>query len=61
MAELLAIDFATYFSIEIDYLYTFESPRVGNEKYVLYYSQKISNSYRITHHYDPVPHVPTEA
>ena len=60
LAELLALDLASHFSIKIDYVYSFESPRLGNQEFAEYYAKKISNSYRIVHEYDIVPHLPLQ-
>jgi hypothetical protein len=40
-------------------LFTFGSPRVGNPEFATYVSSSITDRYRITHHRDMVPHVPT--
>jgi hypothetical protein len=40
-------------------LFTFGSPRVGNIEFATYVSSKIADRYRVTHHRDMVPHVPT--
>ena len=45
----------------IDGVYTYGSPRVGNDKFAAFYNSGISNrrvTWRVTHHRDPVPHVP---
>lgn len=60
---------ATLFAFNICYyempyqmysLVTFGSPRVGNEYFSEYISTCDFTSFRITHHYDMVPHVPEE-
>jgi hypothetical protein len=40
-------------------LYNYGCPRVGNEQFSNWFSDHISNHYRVTHHKDIVPHVPT--
>jgi len=49
----------------IDYFYTFGSPRVGNQNFANYLNSKtyFGNGFkaRITHHRDPVPHLPLES
>ena len=62
MATLLAYDILTiYTGFHLSYLVTFGSPRVGNINFVSSFT-KYNNgvSYRITHYYDIVPHVPEE-
>jgi len=46
--------------IQVDHLYTFGSPRVGDSNYVSWFESKFNtnNVFRITHHMDPVPHLP---
>lgn len=39
-------------------LFTFGSPRVGNDQFVAYASQKIASRYRVTHNRDMVVHIP---
>jgi len=39
-------------------VYTFGEPRTGDAAFAAYYSSKIPVHYRITHHQDPVPHIP---
>lgn len=40
-------------------LFTYGSPRVGNEEFAVYVSSIISDRFRVTHHRDMVPHVPS--
>jgi acetyl esterase/lipase len=42
-------------------LVTFGSPRVGNAEFAEYASRKLSHHYRLTHHTDVVPSVPTRS
>ncbi|KRX07857.1 hypothetical protein PPERSA_10141 [Pseudocohnilembus persalinus] len=54
---------ALYFSeigVKVDLLYHFGSPRVGNEKFAVYAVSKLPQNNLVTHHRDPVPHVPKE-
>merc|ERR1719498_983694 len=41
---------------------TFGQPRVGNKEFVQYYESMLSlynvKHYRLTHHRDPIPHLP---
>lgn len=39
-------------------LYTFGSPRVGNENFVSWAAERLSFAFRLTHRQDIVPHVP---
>ena len=59
IASLLAFDIYYYsFSYQISSLITFGSPRVGNNYFSKYMYSFPFPSYRITHYYDIVPHVP---
>jgi len=40
------------------HVYTFGSPRVGNDAFQLYFQSKIVNSIRVVHEKDIVPHLP---
>ncbi len=42
------------------YVYTYGSPRVGNEDFVRYFKQEIFVSYRFTHALDPTPTIPPQ-
>lgn len=50
-------DFTNY---NILYFYNFGSPRVGNPEFVKSFSSFSLPSFRVTHYYDIVPHVPEE-
>lgn len=39
-------------------LYTFGMPRVGDRQYALEHNKLLNNSWRVTHHADPIPHLP---
>jgi len=39
--------------------YTFGMPRVGDEAFETWYKEAMVGTYRVTHHKDPVPHLPT--
>jgi len=61
MSTLMAFDIITiYTNYQISYLITFGSPRVGNIEFVDYMNSHNDNSYRVTHYYDMVPHLPEE-
>lgn len=61
MGTLMVYDIlSTYTEYNIQYLVTFGSPRVGNQHFMDYLSSYDFISYRITHYYDIVPHVPEE-
>ena len=49
-----------YPNYNINYFYNFGSPRVGNLEFVKSFSSFSLSSFRITHYYDIVPHVPEE-
>ncbi len=60
-ATLMSYDILTIFTqYKIKYLITFGSPRVGNNKFVESFNSYPIESYRVTHYYDMVPHVPQE-
>lgn len=40
-------------------LYTFGSPRVGNDVFALFVSEQAGHEYRVTHVDDPVPRLPS--
>ena len=42
-------------------VYTFGQPRVGNQAFADFYMTGTHVSWRLTHHKDPVPHLPMEA
>ena len=61
MATLMTYDILTLFTeYEVKYLVNFGSPRVGNLDFVDSYNSYNITSYRITHHYDMIPHLPEE-
>lgn len=59
LATLAYVDLYALFG-EVDYLYTFGSPRVGNDKFAAYASQQLGRGFkaRITHYEDIIPHLP---
>lgn len=61
MATIMSYDFLKlYPKYNISYLIQFGSPRVGNLEFVEDFNKYNITSYRITHYYDMVPHVPEE-
>jgi len=46
--------------MSIDGVYTFGAPRVGNQAFAEFYNSKSAThvTWRVTHHRDPVPHLP---
>jgi hypothetical protein len=61
LATLTAFDILSiYREYEVKYLITFGSPRVGNSDFSHYFNKFSFTSYRVTHYYDMVPHVPEE-
>ena len=61
IASLFAFDIYYYsFPYQITSLITFGSPRVGNNYFSEYMYSFPFTSYRITHYYDIVPHVPEQ-
>jgi predicted lipase len=47
--------------VEIEAVYTYGQPRVGNEAFRQWYNQGPHVSWRATHYKDPVPHLPLES
>jgi hypothetical protein len=41
--------------------YTYGMPRVGDEAFSNWYKESMVGTFRVTHHKDPVPHVPTKS
>ena len=61
LATIMAYDILKqYNDYKIAYLFNFGSPRVGNKEFVEDFNNYNITSYRITHYYDMVPHVPEE-
>lgn len=61
LATLMTYNILTvYPGYSILYLINFGSPRVGNPAFVQHLNDFSFTYYRITHHYDMVPHVPEE-
>ena len=62
-ATLLAfnLELDSYHTFKIYSLITFGSPRIGNLNFVKKFKKYNLNSYRVTHYYDIVPHLPQES
>jgi len=43
---------------EVEYVYTYGTPRIGNEAFARYFSKYVPCAYRINHFKDIVPHIP---
>lgn len=56
IATLAAVDLKQAFG-DIQHLYTFGEPRVGNDQFAAYF-QTIATSIRVVHYADIVPHLP---
>ena len=41
-----------------DHVYTVGQPRVGNDEFANYYDRLGLDHWRVTHHRDPIPHLP---
>lgn len=41
--------------------YTYGMPRVGDDAFQQWYKDTMVGTYRVTHHKDPVPHLPTQS
>ena len=62
IATLLAFDIINdYKQYKIHSLVTFGSPRIGNNEFVDNFKILNINSFRVTHYYDLVPHLPLES
>jgi len=44
--------------LAIDHLYTMGQPRVGNDAFANWYDRLGLDHWRVTHHRDPIPHLP---
>lgn len=61
LATLLSYTIVNNYShYNIISLFTYGSPRVGNKNFVKSFTGYNISSYRVTHYYDMVPHVPEE-
>lgn len=61
LATLMAFDILNEFqNYNLKYLTTYGSPRVGNKEFSSIMNGYDYTSYRVTHYYDIVPHVPEE-
>lgn len=61
LATLMAYDIIKDFpEFKLEYLYHFGSPRVGNSEFSNDFNSYNISSFRVTHYYDIVPHVPEE-
>lgn len=57
IATLMTFDTMNKYDLTV---YTFGSPRIGNEYFVSYFDDSFP-MYRVTHYYDIVPHLPEES
>lgn len=60
LAVLAAAHLEYNVSLPVTGVYTFGEPRVGNAAFRSFYNQGVHVSWRVTHHKDPVPHLPME-
>lgn len=58
VASICAFDLALNHNTRIDSVWTFGSPRIGNDAWTQYFHKLIPVHYRITHYRDVVPHIP---
>jgi predicted lipase len=56
-----ALDMIQSFGVYPEPVYDFGQPRVGNENFQQYYTNMVKTAWRLTHHKDPVPHLPFES
>lgn len=60
LAAHCALDGYLTYGVEPELTYTYGQPRVGDNGFAKYYQNRITEHIRVTHHQDPVPHVPNE-
>lgn len=60
LAVVAALDIHSTFG-NVEKLYTYGQPRVGNAAFANYAASQISDSFRVIHYADIVPHVPPSA
>lgn len=60
LATVCALDLKYYFGLHDVRVYTFGSPRVGNDAFVNYFDWQVQESFRTTHNRDIVPSVPLQ-
>jgi len=61
LAVHAALDIKLSLGFDVNTMYTFGQPRVGDEAFEIFYTNEVAQNYRVTHHKDPVPHLPPEA
>ena len=57
IASLAALDLTLNLE-QVDAVYTFGSPRVGNYRFAMYYNSKVPNTFRVVNYRDTVAHMP---
>lgn len=57
IATLASMDIVNN-GLKVKDLYTFGSPRVGNDSFSEFVEINVENSFRVVRRKDPVPHVP---
>ncbi|KAK3250963.1 hypothetical protein CYMTET_39686 [Cymbomonas tetramitiformis] len=60
LAALCAFDLVREGHGPVKAVYTYGQPRTGNFNWATEYKRVVKNHFRVTHHQDIVPHVPTE-
>lgn len=61
LATICTLDLLDSRGYLVDTVITVGQPRIGNKAFADYYDSKGINHYRVTHHRDPIPHLPYEA
>jgi hypothetical protein len=62
LASVAAFDLAVNYSRNLDvFLYTYGSPRIGNQLYVTVMETLVAGVFRVTHLNDIVPHLPLQS
>lgn len=56
-ASHCAIDMHAH-NITVDHIYTVGQPRIGNDAFANFYDRLGLDHWRVTHHRDPIPHLP---
>ena len=57
LASLAALDITDNLE-QVDSVYTFGCPRVGNSNFAAYYNSRVPNTFRVVNNRDTVAHMP---
>mmetsp|Transcript_13414 Transcript_13414/g.25764 ORF Transcript_13414/g.25764 Transcript_13414/m.25764 type:complete len:427 (+) Transcript_13414:131-1411(+) len=59
IAAICAWDLKMYQGVHVPEIYTYGQPRTGNFNFAITYAKHMHNLWRVVHHFDIVPHIPT--